>query len=502
MENNKNQDIVDTLEEFLSNPLCMASYERLTSNISVIEMIQTLSSTQKPEEIALLTDSLKRCISLGVIQDALEGYSDIPELLVTGSKSSNQNVRSLIAYVFSSLTESDASCLKICEDGSYISLAILLRDTEMSIGESACQSLKYIAKYYPKYIYDEGFLSILMNKFKELNDETRLRIIGLFIDIVSSSEQLFNICEEKGHFFTLALQEYFTDDILLKLASLRLLEDLGEYKYGLKFLYKESISILLLKDLDNPLVDDEVRIAILYLLSKMTQYYPEGAENILKSCNKVFLLTLKSFMASSNNIHALGKPVCAITCWGLISCHETSFKILSNLWSESIQLAIKYISSSNTELSLAAINAWIIIFETGDIKNILKSTDEEICLEKQIETKLIPSIMTIMLSRPFPEIRTLIYRILAAMIPFFGSIASIICTSQPHKDLILNSNSDSDKEVKYLKYNLVKLIVKYHLNLLEDKADELFIKYMQDYAKGGPFYINPSFQVDIADSVL
>ncbi|KAH8584590.1 26S proteasome regulatory complex [Cryptosporidium sp. chipmunk genotype I] len=505
MGSNLDNDLKKKLQVFLASPLCQESYSELSNVISVVGLLELLLNSNSMDDITLVTEVLKRLTILGVLDDAIFDISNAKEMLEKGSRSQIECIRLLVAFILNSLSMNEVKCKKACEKGFYSVLGLLLRDINISIGESASKTIKFISKSNPEYVYDQDLINKLLENFKSLKDETRLRIIDTYISIGSASEELFNKCQEKGEFYSLALKEYFTEDILLKLVSMKLLEDLGEYSWGVKFIINNSTPELLIDDLNNPMFDDEIKMSIMYLLSKMANSNPELSQKILTMSGNSLVKTFKEFMGSYNSISCSEdhlKSVCAINCWGLFASSLISFQNLMNVWEESFQIMLKLVSNSKSEISLSSLNSWVTFFESKDIKEKLNQVNTSFGLKQSIETHLLPLVISDIISKPFPENRTLIYRILTLMIPHFSNITSSLISNNKIRDLLLNPNSDSNKDILYIKYDLVKQMVKYDQNAINSIPDPNFSSSLQEYVKIGPFYKSHSSEMQIQDLTM
>ncbi|EAK87501.1 26S proteasome regulatory complex, subunit PSMD5 [Cryptosporidium parvum Iowa II] len=505
MGSNLDNDLKKKLQVFLASPLCKESYNELSNVISIIGLLELLLNSNTMDDITLITEVLKRLTILGVLDDAIFDIPNSIEMLEKGSRSQTECIRLLVAFILNSLSMDELKCKKACEKGFFSVLGLLLRDIDISIGESASKTLKSISKSNPEFVYDQNLINKLLENFKSLKDETRLRIIDTYISIGSVSEDLFNKCQEKGEFYSLALKEYFTEDILLKLVSMKLLEDLGEYNWGVKFIINNSTPELLIDDLNNPMFDDEIKISIVYLLSKMVNNNPELSQKILTMSGNSFVQTFKEFMGSYNSISCSEdylKSVCAINCWGLFASNLISFQNLMNVWEDSFHLMLKLVSNSKSEISLSSLNSWVTFFESKDINQILNQTKTTFGLKQSIETQLLPIIISDLISKPFPENRTLIYKILTLMIPYFSNITSNLISNSKIRDILLNPNSDSNKDILYIKYDLVKQMVKYDQNTINNIPDPNFSSSLQEYVKVGPFYKSSSAEMQIQDITM
>ncbi|KAJ1611295.1 26S proteasome regulatory complex subunit PSMD5 [Cryptosporidium canis] len=505
MSCNMDNELRGRLRDFLASPLCKESYNELSNTISVEGLLKLLLASNSQDDTAMITDILKRLTILGVLDDVIFEIPNVMEVLEKGARSNMECIRLLVATILNSLSMSESKCVRACDEGFCSLLALLLRDSEISVGESASKTLKLVSQNNPKYVYDKDLIAGLLENFKSLKDETRIRIIDTYISIGSASEELFNMCQEKGGFYTLALNEYFSEDILLKLVSMKLLEDLGEYEWGVRFIIKNSTPDLLINDLNDQMFDDEIKISIVYLLSRMIKNDPEMAHKVFKMSGGSFISILKEFMMSYSNTNSCGdclKSVCAINCWGLFVSSLTSFQSLMDNWEESFQLMLGLVSNSNSEISLSCLNAWVAFFESKDVKDILDKAKTSFIIKQSIEKQLLPVLISDLTSRPFPENRTLLYRILALMIPNFPSVTSNLVSNSKIRDLILNPNSDSNKEVLYIKYDLVKQMVAFDQGTITSIADPNFCSSLQEYAKAGPFYRSHSAEMKVQDTTM
>ncbi|KAH7650159.1 hypothetical protein FG379_003239 [Cryptosporidium bovis] len=490
------------LNDFLSSPLCMESYENLASKITISEILEALLVTKNQDDISVIIEVVKRLTTFGVIDDIIIDNEKSIEILRKGSTSQDTNIRLLIAYMIYSISNNTKTCKKLCENGLYLLIGTLIKDKDISIGESASKSLKQIAISFPEYVYDDKLLNIIKSDFSSLKDEARLRILDSYVSIGSISEELFENCQKKSSIYSLVLKEYFTDDILLKLVSIKLLEDMGEYKWGIEFIVSNSTPELLIKDLIDPMFDDDIKISITYLVSRIINNHPEMSSNVLNMLNKSFINIFKEFMLSFSQNNNLNKTICAINSWGLFTTKYSSFQSLISEWEGSIQKMLDYLTNSNSDISLASLNSWVVLFESSEIKDIINNLKTSFNFKQLIENKLIPIILTDIISKPFPENRTLIYRLLALMIPHFSSISSSLCSSNKLRDLILNFNSDSNKELLYIKYDMVKQMMKYDKDIVKSLSNEHFYDSMEEYVSFGPFYRSSSVEMKVKDAAI
>ncbi|KAF7456823.1 proteasome non-atpase 26s subunit [Cryptosporidium felis] len=495
-------ELTAKLGNFLASPLCKESCGELYGEISLTRLFNLLFELNSLDDISLVVDVINRLTLFGELDEFVFEIPNSLELLEKGSNSPVQSVRLLMTSILSSISTNTKLCEKACEKGFCSTIiGILLRDSEISVGESASKALKNISRNFPECAYREDLVEKLVKNFSSLKTETRFRIIDTYISIGSISEHVFNMCQEKGGFYSLALKEYFTDDILSKLVSMKLLEDLGEYSWGVKFIVNNSTPELLVEDLDNPMFDDEIKISIVYLLSKMVNNNPEMSLSIFKMLDGFFIQTLKDYLTCyDGNNRDIAKVVCGINCWGLIASNSKSFFCVMKIWCDSFNKMLQLVSNSNSEISLACLNSWIMFFESVDIKEMLCWTDNpSIDIKKTIESQLIPQVLSDLTSKPFPENRTLIYRILTLMIPHYSVITSSLVSQKKIREVILNYKSDSNKDIFYIKYDLVKQMMDLDQNIILNTADESFYSSLQEYVKTGPFYKNQSSEMQVQD---
>ncbi|KAH8738551.1 hypothetical protein FG386_001933 [Cryptosporidium ryanae] len=502
MKNAFSEDQRSFLNDFISSPLCKESYENLAKKITVNDVLETLIATENQNDISLIIEATKRFITLGIIDDVLIDNEESIEILRKGSVSKDASIRLLIAYIIHSLSNNTKTCKKLCENGLYLAIGTLIKDKDISIGESASKTLKQIANNFPEYVYSDPLISIIKSDFRSLKDETRLRILDSYISIGSISEELFELCQKKSDIYLLALKEYFTDDILLKLVSIKLLEDMGEYKWGVEFIVRNSTPELLIKDLVDPMFDDDIKISIVYLISKIINNHPEMSNSVLNMLNKSFLNIFKEFMLSYSQNNDLNRTICAINSWGLFSIRYSSFQSLISEWEGSIQKMLEYLKNSNSDISLTSLNSWVVLFESSEIKDIINNLKTSFNFKKSIEDQLIPTLLTDIISKPFPENRTLIYRLLTLMIPHFSCVTSGLCSNSKLRELILNSNSDFNKDLLYVKYDMIKQIMKYDKEVVKSLSDEHFYRSMEEYVGFGPFYKSQSAEMRVQDSTM
>mmetsp|Transcript_18851 Transcript_18851/g.34141 ORF Transcript_18851/g.34141 Transcript_18851/m.34141 type:complete len:377 (-) Transcript_18851:32-1162(-) len=107
-----------------------------------------------------------------------------------------------------------------------------------------------------------------LTKGAQGNSISQIRILELVVELGNSSQTLFRKYESEG-LLRQALEVYFTDDLLTKLASIQVIEKFGDSEASCQYLIRSAFMAQLGREFENPGTETMTRLTLLVLFSKL-----------------------------------------------------------------------------------------------------------------------------------------------------------------------------------------------------------------------------------------
>jgi len=371
-------------------------------------------------------------------------------------------------------------------------LGVLVLDRDTGVAERALDAIvKMVGSAAGSdSFFEGGLLDWLLDKIKTARDETRLRILDLFVSLGSVSETTFDKCEERG-LYELVLQEYFTDDLLIKLIAVELMDKLGSFPHGARYMARAQIPLKLARELRDPLADENAKMSLVRLLANIIVQAPDQAKSIFSEANSAMAEQIQEFLSVPTSRHNwTTQRLCGINAWGDICISASGREQISRAMPHTVDDLIHAVRHGvDSEICKAAMAAWTKVLEGDPLSDALMA---------KVSDDLLPKVLDAALVMPFADIRPHAYRLLAALSQFKFT-ARAVCSSEDARNLLVDWHSEQDKFGKYAKHEWVSSLVSHHEAWLPTLVDEGFLSVLETYAKSGPFYIPPGAAASVAE---
>jgi len=112
--------------------------------------------------------------------------------------------------------------------------------------------------------------------------------------------------------------------------------------------------------------------------------------------------------------------------------------------------------------------------------------------------EILPLALKNLAGKPFPEVRTHTWRLLAAL-SRSRSLAQRALTSEQMRDLLFDFTSEQNSKARIGKHDFVCALMQYHGNWLVSLLDEDTERILTEYARQGPHWVPPVAAAAVAD---
>ena len=375
-------------------------------------------------------ECLLRFLEIAIVYLSTEFSSpQYEEYLLEAVRSPSDRLRAIVSTVVSHF---DKSVLPT--ETQFNILMVLLSDEETGIAVKADRTLFDWVKQFPQL--GSRLVSYYEENKSSMNETVQFRFLTICINLGEISESLFSVFIP---IFLQIVQIFKTDDILLKLGSLTLIELLSKYSYGQEFLTSSNM----LNILEPELLSNDSTTVITVLLT-MASIVGDN-EKVLKK----MLPIIQQFIISSNSV----ERICAMKVLTLISCES----FLRANWKLFDQVVYAITDFTDIEIINAALDT---------VCQVIKNWDRNVLLESAAaQHRLADQLLTTFQRHPFPESRALVYAALAHMVhsglvdsvmdKLFKDPASVI------RRAIVDATSETrDLSARAAKCDLVRVLVR------------------------------------------
>eukprot|EP00922_Rhytidocystis_sp_ex-Travisia-forbesii_P027033 GHVS01039667.1.p1 GENE.GHVS01039667.1~~GHVS01039667.1.p1 ORF type:complete len:357 (+),score=36.91 GHVS01039667.1:138-1208(+) len=318
-----------------------------------------------------------------------------------------------------------ASDANECELAIDDNLNILATDEDLALAQAAWTTILKLCRsgqepIVDRVLSDEFLGPIERHAIETPNEEIKLRLLHSFVALAVTSERAFKRCEER--IFKHLLELYFSDDLLVKLNVMEILQEIGgSSSFGISYLIKEGLPHQFVKDIsEQGLLDADARIGILDLLASVLQAAPALATELTVACDGALPACIEQFLACPTSCpDSAAMHLSGINTWGRIcSCQEgiQAFLKYGNLRSH-MDEAVK---STNTSFSCAAMRAWTSIAAAIPPDKLPKE------IVSVLEGSVVPRVLEVIARRPFAESRETCYAFMTAMMGFDSAARALV----------------------------------------------------------------------------
>lgn len=474
----------DGAREFVNGPQVPEAANQLLARFSLKALCEALTTAQ-PTDAEPLVLALGRLAEFDDLRDLfLQG--DMLAFIHQGAAAPDTRIRRLIAELLVRMTRDEAGVRKISGAGLLIHTEAFVLDDETGIAEKGASVLQHAVQYESCHdaIFgagdDGGIVQHLQKRLLDINDIQQIRVLHLFVELGRASAPAFSILETRGAYKDV-LDAFFTEDILMKLNSVEVMDTLGSYPRGQELLAKGAIPQQLAKDLSDPMCDDTVRLCVTRLLCLVVLRTPDMFDILLPNRLEPLPQAIAAYIHSTNpteRSHALHM-------WANVAVHPAGFKFFLE-WQSILQLLLAQVRSPQNDVCKVAMSCWTSVVETH-LSSMLQEASPVI--QELLEKQLLPMALKNLTTKPFPDVRCCSWRLLATLVLVPAkSMAQKMLTSDEIRELLLDFTSETAAEARRAKHEYVQALMKAHGSWVGAFLGEDIHTLLDEFTKQGPFW--------------
>lgn len=483
----------DCAKEFVDGPCVPEAVQRLLEAFPLAKLCEALSNAQSGDREVLIS-ALEKLSGFDEICSSFFGDTSVADFLRQGATSGDVRLTLLVAKLLERLASSDSGTSMLAKTGLFEDMELLLLDEEVGTAEAAARSICRAALWpagRDAVVGENGLVRRLQGRLQSLRDTQRIRVLSLFVELGRASESdLFPALVECGAFKNV-LAAFLTDDILLKLNAVELMDAIGSYQAGQELLSQQGVPEQLAADLSDPCCDETVRSCVVRLLGFVLLRNPELMSTLLPQKQAPFAQTIAAFLDSRNPTERL----CGLQAFSNIAAQDSGLEFFL-LWPTVFNMVISLVSSPQNEVCKAAMAAWGSMLGRRPPKNAASGSAAE--LWKQGEQEVLPAVLRALSQKPFPDIRTYTWRLMAVFASSQDAARKMLVADEM-RDLLLDFSSETASDPKIAKHEFVEALVEHQGMWLAAFLDPNISELLSEYAKKGPFWMPQVSSVSVAD---
>eukprot|EP00747_Dinoflagellata_sp_TGD_P087322 gnl/TRDRNA2_/TRDRNA2_163591_c0_seq2.p1 gnl/TRDRNA2_/TRDRNA2_163591_c0~~gnl/TRDRNA2_/TRDRNA2_163591_c0_seq2.p1 ORF type:complete len:515 (+),score=86.91 gnl/TRDRNA2_/TRDRNA2_163591_c0_seq2:49-1545(+) len=478
--------VASAARDFASGPQVVEAARRLLDAHPLPSLCEALINAQ-PNDADCLLDAIERLAEFEEVRAAFLGQEVLLGFLREGAARPEPRVRGLVAKILARQAQlgDEASVERLAASGLLDACELLLLGEETGVAESAASAILSSCRHPAGLRAVVGsdasacIVSRLLGRLdgqagaQKASDIVAIRLLHLFVDLGRSSDEIFAALEARGC-FKRVLAAFLTDDILLKLNAVELMDSFGSYKAGQDLLCREGVPEHLARDLINP-IDDSIQLCVTRLLGCVLRRAPDKLSALLPSRDAPLAQAIGSFLASRD----VSQKLCALGAWANISAHPAGVAFFVQ-WPELMQAIAAMVASPLHEVCKGAMAAWAAVL--GGEGEASKSDVAGIWAMAQ--QKVLPLVLKNLASKPFPDVRGHVWRLLAILVQPTQA-AQTILVSEEIRDTLLDFTSETEYDARIAKHEFVQQLVKLHGSWIGSFLDEKVEEMLQEYSKQG-----------------
>ena len=443
---------------------------------SFMDVCIALSQLKEEKQLNKMLDFLESIARFELVGSHLSDPS-AQAFVAAAVQSPSERLRGVIATALGSVKRSSFPfevndetlfCL-LCDEDTGISVRI------SKLGLDWLQST--IKDPAEKFQFASKIAGIYKARSNRLNETQEFRFISLFIQISRLDPNIFNHFKNEGLFDPIVTRFLSTDtDLLVKLGSLSLIEPLGQFEQGQRYLADANVLGALEKELSGPLADSATLISVLLTMSSIVPYVSslEQVRCILVYPQAKVPLLISQFIVSANNAERMS----AMKALALISHASGKSEPVDNYLRSSWR-PLKEIVFALSDVDVEVINTAL-----DSLRELVKNWDRNPFMESvESQLSVIREIRNTFKRHPFPACRCLVYSLLSAIVRYTNiselGLSEILSEPSPIRAALLDFQSESDYDSRMAKCDLVRVLVNAELTKKFFKPDpiENFIEF-------------------------
>lgn len=367
--------------EFATGPQVVEAARVLLSQCSLVTLCEALT-TAGPDDAEHLVTTLGRLADFEELHPTFLA-DDVVAFLRQAPQSPDPRIRGIVAKLLKLLAEgSETNTISLAERGLFDLCEPLLMVEETGTSETAGKVLLAAARWHSgrEAVLGSGLGSDVVQRLQarlgSLTDIQRIRVLHLFVELGRISTDIFTLLEKRGA-YKAVLGAFLTDDILLKLNAVELMDALGSFPAGQDMLAKEGIPDQLAIDLMDPTCDDSVLLCVVRLLGFVIRRSPTTLPSLLHGREAPLAQTIAGLLETTD--HA--KRLCALNAWANISTTQTGLAFFLQ-WEGRLQTLLALAGSPQNEVCKGAMAETVsssLWMSGSSVVGIVTSTRQMIC---------------------------------------------------------------------------------------------------------------------------
>jgi len=502
-------------KEFIEGPRVPEAVRALLDHFPVAALCAALAAAQG-EDAELLINALERLAEFDEVRDLFLDDSALHDFLRQGASSPDPRARGLVANLLVRLSSHDGSAARLVVLIELLEALFLVPETNTSeaagvalikIAAASCSSSSASPESRMAILgSDGGVEDCLVRRFqgrvKSMDDTCRFRVLHLFVELGQASNELFSGLEARGAFKDV-LGAFLTDDILLKLNAVELMDKLGSYQAGQELFTRQGLPAQLARELTDPCCDTSVSLCVTRLLSSVLFRAPEFLADLLPNIGAPLAKSIATFLGSRDP----SEKLCAVNAFGQIAAHPEGLGFFLR-WSEVLGQLITSVASPQNEVSKGAMSAWVHVLSrhpppTSPVVVNPQALNTDVPMDQALwavaESKILPLTLQAISGKPFPDVRRHTWQLLTVLIRPKRACQSLL-TANEIRNTLLDFSSEQGSEPRIAKHEFVQALVQLHGSLLtaflEDHVEQLLL----EYARQSPYWMPRGSSVAVGDA--
>eukprot|EP00929_Paragymnodinium_shiwhaense_P034745 TRINITY_DN18869_c0_g1_i1.p1 TRINITY_DN18869_c0_g1~~TRINITY_DN18869_c0_g1_i1.p1 ORF type:complete len:507 (-),score=124.23 TRINITY_DN18869_c0_g1_i1:393-1913(-) len=488
--------VAEAAKEFVTGPRIWEAARRLLDRFPLAALCGALAEAATPEDAQHLLDALESLCEFEQCRGSFLTDPVLAGFLKKGAGHPSENVRKSIARLLARLAHDEVSIERLVDAGLLALCEQLIVDECTSTSEAAAKALSRASRF-PKgrqavfggsVDCDDALVPRLYDRVSKLPDVQRIRLLAFFVELGRLADEDFAALEGIGA-YKAVLDAFLTDDILLKLNGIELVDALGSFPTGQEYLSRNGVAHRLAAELPDPMNDDSVRVCLARLLSLVVHRVPDMCKDLLPGKDSPLAVTIAHFLDSKD----VTQRLCGLNAWANISSTPAGLAFFLS-WPEVTKEVVSLMSATSQQgVDKVAMAAWTSVLdshpwpETG-IMEVDDGAPGTLQLWELAEQQVLPLALKNLVLKAFPEVRVFTWKLLAAMVRS-RSMTQKQLTSTEMRDTLFDFSSESQAEARISKYEFVTALLKYQGQWLGGFLDENLDAVLLEYSQKGPHWM-------------
>eukprot|EP00931_Biecheleriopsis_adriatica_P101147 TRINITY_DN76355_c0_g1_i1.p1 TRINITY_DN76355_c0_g1~~TRINITY_DN76355_c0_g1_i1.p1 ORF type:complete len:505 (+),score=118.05 TRINITY_DN76355_c0_g1_i1:56-1570(+) len=493
--------------EFVGGPRVVQAAHHLLNSFPLRSLCEALVNA-RAEDAEPLVKALENLTEIEEVRP-LFLQDDVKEFLTQGAIAPDPRLRLMVGKLLAQLAQGgEAAVTNLLESGLLSLCECLIVDDETGPAEAAAKAvlaaIKCSAGQQALLGASPGDGSSLAEKLQgrlqELPDVQRIRALALFVEVGRSSPEAFARLEQRGA-FEKVLGAFLTDDLLLKLNAVELMDALGSYAAGQEYLGRAGLPERLAAELADPCCESSIRLCVTRLLGLVLSRAPSSAAALLPGREAPFPQSVAGLLNSRDPAEKL----CALNAWADASLQLEGLTFFLR-WTPLLQEVLSLAAAPQNEVAKGAMSAWATVLKDRSPPSLDNSPAAEPSaagpdaeLWDIAEQRLLPLVLKNLASKPFPDVRPHTWHLLAVLVRSRRAVQQAV-PAEEMRTLLLDFQSETSTDARYEKHGLVKALMQSHSQWLENFLGEEVFALLNDYMKQGPYWVPRGAATAVGDN--